>query len=68
VLLLQKQQINEQDQAVEQLGAIVRRQKEMGLLIHDEVEAHNEMLTRMGEDADRVNSKLKVAKKKVNNL
>jgi regulator of vacuolar morphogenesis len=68
VLLLQKEQMADQDQAVEQLGAIVRRQKEMGLMIRDEVDAQNEMLDRMHDDVDRVHGKIKVAKNRVKNL
>jgi len=68
VLQLQKVQMAEQDQAVEQLGAIVRRQKEMGYMIRDEVDAQIEMLGRMDEDADRLGGKLRAAKNRVKNL
>lgn len=65
VLQLQKQLMEDQDLDVEELGKIVRRQKEMGLAIHGELELQNELLARVDEDADRVKSKLDVAKKRV---
>jgi regulator of vacuolar morphogenesis len=68
VLMLQRQQMEEQDQAVDQLGAIVRRQKEMGMQIRDEVDAQNEMLDQMHADVDRVQGKIKVANRRVKNL
>lgn len=65
VVQLQKQMMQDQDQDVEELAKIVRRQKEMGYAIHGELEEQNEMLRRMDEDVDRVQGKLAVAKKRV---
>jgi regulator of vacuolar morphogenesis len=65
VLQLQKQLMEDQDMDVEELAKIVRRQKEMGLAIHSELEVHNEMLGRLDEDADRVKRKIDIAKKRV---
>jgi len=64
VLQLQKQMMQDQDLDVEELGKIVRRQKEMGLAIHSELELQNEMLKRVDEDAERVGRKIDIAKKR----
>ncbi|KAK4231586.1 putative vacuolar morphogenesis protein 7 [Podospora fimiseda] len=58
VLLLQRDTMAEQDQEVDALMKIVRRQKEMGLAINDEVNRHIEMLDRLNDDVDHVQSKL----------
>ncbi|KAF3348000.1 Putative sterigmatocystin biosynthesis [Verticillium dahliae VDG2] len=68
VLQLQKQMMGEQDQQVEALGAIIRRQKEMGLQINEEIEATTDMLDRMNEDVDRVGGKVRVAKNRIKKL
>ncbi len=68
VLQLQKQMMQDQDLDVEELAKIVRRQKEMGLAIHGELELQNEMLKRVDEDADRVARKIDVAKKRVGKI
>ncbi|KAK3357763.1 hypothetical protein B0T25DRAFT_453179 [Lasiosphaeria hispida] len=68
VLLLQRDVMREQDQDVETLARIVRRQKEMGLAIHDEVNRHIDMLNRTNEDADVLGRKLNVAKDRARRL
>ena len=66
--MLQKQMMENQDLDVEELGKIVRRQREMGLAIHGELEQQNEMLKRVDEDVDRVSRKLGVAKKRIGKI
>ncbi|KAJ9151939.1 PX domain-containing protein [Pleurostoma richardsiae] len=68
VLLLQRQQMADQDQDVDALAKIVRRQKEMGLAIKEEVDRHTEMLDRLNDDADRVAGKVRVAKERTRRL
>ncbi|PVH85067.1 SNARE complex subunit [Cadophora sp. DSE1049] len=68
VVQLQKQMMQDQDLDVEELAKIVRRQKEMGLAIHGELELQNEMLKRVDEDVDRVGRKIEVAKKRVGKI
>jgi regulator of vacuolar morphogenesis len=68
VLQLQKQLMQDQDLDVEELGKIVRRQKEMGLAIHGELEVQNKMLERVDEDAGRVAKKIEIAKKRVGKI
>lgn len=60
MLQLQREEMRGQDEQVDQLAAIIRRQKEMGLKINEEVEEQTAMLKMMDEDADRVQGKLKV--------
>jgi len=68
LLSLQKRVLTEQDQNVDQLTAIVRRQKEIGLAIKDEVDRQTEMLDMMSDDVDRVGNKIRVAKNRTRNL
>ncbi|KAG6016851.1 hypothetical protein E4U54_000353 [Claviceps lovelessii] len=68
ILLLQKKELAEQDLSLDQLTAIIRRQKEMGLQIKDEVDAQTEMLAQLDEDVDRVYRKLDVANNRIKKL
>lgn len=68
VVQLQKQMMADQDLDVEELGKIVRRQREMGMAIHEELEVQNEMLKIVDENVDRVGSKLNIAKKRVGKI
>ncbi|KAK4650040.1 hypothetical protein QC762_702920 [Podospora pseudocomata] len=68
VLQLQRDTMQEQDQEVEALAKIIRRQKEMGLAINDEVNRHIDMLDRLNDDVDVVGRKLGVAKDRVKRL
>ncbi|RDA85548.1 hypothetical protein CP532_3309 [Ophiocordyceps camponoti-leonardi (nom. inval.)] len=68
VLALQKQEMQAQDEQVEQLAAIIRRQKDMGLKINDEVEAQSEMLERMDQDSSRVMGKVQVANNRIRKM
>ncbi|KAK4179011.1 putative vacuolar morphogenesis protein 7 [Triangularia setosa] len=68
VLQLQRDTMSEQDQEVEALAKIIRRQKEMGLAINDEVNRHIDMLDRLNDDVDVVGRKLGVAKDRVKRL
>jgi regulator of vacuolar morphogenesis len=68
VLQLQKQMMQEQDMDLDELAKIVRRQKEMGIAISDELDLQNEMLTRVDEDVTRVGGKLEIAKKRTGKI
>lgn len=68
VVQLQKQMMEEQDQSVALLAAAVRRQKELGLEIGQEVEEHIRQLDRMDDDVTRVNQKVRVAKDRTRKL
>lgn len=64
VLQLQQQIMQEQDIDVQELGKIIRRQRQMAVGIHEEIEVQNEMLGRLDGDVDRVQGKVDVAKKR----
>ncbi|OAQ97535.1 hypothetical protein LLEC1_03612 [Akanthomyces lecanii] len=68
VLMLQKQEMEAQDSQLDQLTAIIRRQKEMGLQINEEVERQTQMLDMLDEDEARVSSKLSVANKRIRKM
>lgn len=68
VLLLQKEEIQAQDAQVDQLAAIIRRQKEMGLQINEEVERQTEMLDVLDADAGRVGKKIGVANNRIRKM
>ncbi|OBT63536.1 hypothetical protein VE03_07013 [Pseudogymnoascus sp. 23342-1-I1] len=68
VVQLQKQMMQEQDMDLDELAKIVRRQKEMGIAISDELDLQNEMLTRVDEDVTRVGGKLEIAKKRTGKI
>ncbi|PFH58550.1 hypothetical protein XA68_13551 [Ophiocordyceps unilateralis] len=68
VLTLQKKEMQAQDEQVDQLATIIRRQRDMGLRIHDEVEAQSEMLDRMDQDTSRVMGKVQVANNRIKKM
>ncbi|TQV94445.1 hypothetical protein V2A60_005488 [Cordyceps javanica] len=68
VLMLQKQEMETQDLQLDQLTAILRRQKEMGLQINEEVERQTQMLDVLDEDEGRVRAKLGVANNRIRKM
>ena len=68
VLGLQKQLMEEQDEDVTVLAQAVRRQKELGIAIQEELEVQTGILGLLDEDVDRVGGKIEVAKKRVNKI
>ncbi len=65
---LQKQLMDGQDQDLEVLAQAVRRQKELGVQIQEELEVQTDLLGLVGEDVDRVEGKLGVARKRVGKI
>jgi regulator of vacuolar morphogenesis len=65
---LQKQIIRDQDLDVEELAKIVRRQKDMGIAINEELEDQIKMLERVDEDVDRVKGKIDIAKRRIGKI
>ncbi|KAM7211712.1 hypothetical protein V8F06_012892 [Rhypophila decipiens] len=61
VLQLQRNILKEQESDVEALARIVRRQKEMGLAIDDEVRRHIDLLNGLDQDVDVLGKKMVVA-------
>ncbi len=68
VLQLQKDEMQAQDLQLDQLAAIIRRQKDMGLQIGEEVERQTEMLDVLDEDTTRVERKVKVANNRIRKM
>ncbi|KOS18469.1 Vacuolar morphogenesis protein 7 -like protein [Escovopsis weberi] len=68
VLMLQKQEMQAQDTQIDQLAAIIRRQKEMGIQISEEVERQTELLDALEADVDRVDGKIKVANRRLKKM
>ncbi|SPO00579.1 related to syntaxin [Cephalotrichum gorgonifer] len=68
LLAFQKDVLRAQDDSVAHLTAIVRRQKEIGIAIKDEVDRQTEMLDMLDDDTDRVDAKLRIAKNRTRNL
>ena len=65
VLQLQRQMMREQDEDVSVLAAAVRRQRDLGEQINQELVVQNEMLGMLDEDVTRVAGKVEVARKRV---
>jgi regulator of vacuolar morphogenesis len=53
VLQLQKQVMQEQDMDVEEIGKVVRRLKELGVSINEEIVEQNQLLEMLDTDVDR---------------
>ncbi|KAJ6779365.1 hypothetical protein PWT90_04030 [Aphanocladium album] len=68
VLMLQQEEMKTQDLQIDQLTAIIRRQKEMGLQINEEVERQTQMLDMLDEDEARVRGKLGVANNRIRKM
>ncbi|PLB45704.1 putative SNARE complex subunit [Aspergillus steynii IBT 23096] len=68
VLQLQKQTMEDQDLSIEELRKIVNRQKELGVSINAELEYQNELLKLADEDADRLQRKVEIGKKRIGKI
>ena len=68
VLQLQKQIIADQDEDLVDLTTVVRRMREMGVAINTEIVEQNAMLGLLEEDVERVDGKIKIAKKRIGKI
>ncbi|KAI9751529.1 MAG: emp24p/erv25p- protein [Chaenotheca gracillima] len=68
VLQLQKQLMEDQDLSVEQLTKGVRRLRELGVAINEELLVQSDLLKLADEDSERLGSKINVAKKRVGKI
>ncbi|KAI1306681.1 Phox homologous domain-containing protein [Xylaria venustula] len=68
VAQLQRQMMQDQDQDVEALTKIIRRQREMAEAIHVEVEEQTAMLDHVNAQTDVVAGKVKVARNRANKI
>ncbi|KAL1600477.1 hypothetical protein SLS60_006863 [Paraconiothyrium brasiliense] len=65
VLQLQQQIIAEQDEDLVDLTTVVRRMREMGVQINEELVYQNALLDQVDQDVERVEGKMKIAKKRI---
>lgn len=68
VLQLQRQIIQDQDEDLVDLTTVVRRMREMGVAINTEIVEQNAMLGLLEEDVERVDGKIKIAKKRIGKI
>lgn len=68
VLQLQQQIMKEQDMDVEDLTKVVRRMREMGVSINEELEEQGQLLDMLDQDVDRVGGKVNIARKRVGKI
>ncbi|KAI1086695.1 Phox-like protein [Rostrohypoxylon terebratum] len=68
VMQLQRQMMKEQDQDVEELTKIIRRQREMAEAIHREVEEQTDMLDHVNNQVDILSSKVNIAKNRTKKI
>ncbi|KAH7371702.1 hypothetical protein BKA66DRAFT_469318 [Pyrenochaeta sp. MPI-SDFR-AT-0127] len=68
VLQLQKQIIQEQDEDLVDLATVARRMREMGVQINTELIEQNALLGLLDEDVERVDGKIKIAKKRIGKI
>jgi len=68
VLQLQKQIMHEQDEDVMTLGKTVAKLKDMGIMINEELAIQNEMLGVIDQDVDRVQGKVNVARRRIQEI
>ena len=68
VLQLQKQLMQEQDLDVEELAKVVRRQRELGSAIQEELDVQRDLLGLLDEDVTRVAGKVEVVRKRVDKI
>lgn len=68
VLQLQKQIIADQDEDLVDLTTVVRRMREMGVQINTEIVEQNALLGLLEEDVERVDGKIRIAKKRIGKI
>ncbi|KAJ2374306.1 hypothetical protein IW150_003176 [Coemansia sp. RSA 2607] len=66
LLMLQNERMRDQDRVASDLTALLRRQREMGVAIGDELDLQNQMLTDLDQNLDRTGSKLAAARRQAN--
>ncbi|KAJ2050615.1 hypothetical protein GGI08_005450 [Coemansia sp. S2] len=68
LLQLQTERMREQDLVAVEFSALLRRQREMGETIGNELDLQNQLLTELDQDMDRTGSKLAAARRQANKL
>ncbi|KAI9255890.1 hypothetical protein EDC94DRAFT_617104 [Helicostylum pulchrum] len=65
ILQLQQRIIDDQDTDLDHLSSAIRRQRELGLLIGDELETHAQLIDETEAMVDNTDERLRQAKKKL---
>ncbi|KAI8597584.1 hypothetical protein EDD21DRAFT_385115 [Dissophora ornata] len=68
LLIMQQQQMAQQDNSIEQFSAVLRRQREIGMAIGQELDNQNQLLDELDRDVDRTTLKLGLANKKIGKI
>ncbi|KAI8936624.1 hypothetical protein NX059_007023 [Plenodomus lindquistii] len=68
VLQLQQQIISEQNEDLLDLAVVARRMREMGVQINTEIVEQNALLGLFEEDVERVDGKIRIAKKRIEKI
>ena len=68
LLSLQSQLMNQQDEALDTLSTVIRRQKQIGLAITQELDYHNQLLDDLEDGASRTQANLKAGDKKLSRI
>ena len=68
LLQLQDEYVEQQDAKLEGLAAALRRQKDLGLMIADELAVQDEIISGLDGDVDRVSGRMKAAEKTMRRL
>ncbi|KAK9761794.1 hypothetical protein K7432_013044 [Basidiobolus ranarum] len=68
LLILQQQMMQEQNTSLEQFSIILKRQLYIGVTVGQELDAHNQLLSELGQDLDRTESKLKITTKRLERI
>ncbi|KAJ2894804.1 hypothetical protein IWW38_002467 [Coemansia aciculifera] len=68
LLQLQTERMREQDLVAAEFSALLRRQREMGETIGNELDMQNQLLTELDQDMDRTTNKLAAARRQANKL
>ncbi|KAI8577288.1 hypothetical protein K450DRAFT_252471 [Umbelopsis ramanniana AG] len=66
ILQLQSRMMDDQDRNLDMLSEAVGRQRELGLLIGDELESHVQLIEETDEMVDRTDTRLRNAQKRLN--
>ncbi|KAJ1897890.1 hypothetical protein LPJ66_003096 [Kickxella alabastrina] len=66
LLMLQTDRMREQDQVAADFSALLRRQREMGVAIGNELDLQNQLLTELDQDMDRTGNKISAARRQAN--
>jgi regulator of vacuolar morphogenesis len=68
VLQLQQEIMQAQDSDVKDLSSVVRKMREMGLAINEELVEQQTLLEMLDQDVDRVDGKIRVAKNRIGKI